>query len=141
MVRQDTEALQQPGKHPTQSSLQTVPAGLVPAADRSPAHDMLTLPGAAQEQARGEVDSPPTATGNPHPGGKEPGRTAPASPVTAKAILEAKSMWDAGKPHPATGGPAPAPAQGPSAPPQGARQLTPPVAPGPTKARHLSRVA
>ncbi|GAB1287794.1 hypothetical protein APTSU1_000302400 [Apodemus speciosus] len=53
---------------------------------------MLTLPGAAQQQAQEDVESPPKAPGLPHPRGKAPGRPAAVRPVTVKAILELKSM-------------------------------------------------
>lgn len=138
VVRPDAEALKQPGTHLAPNSLQTVLARPVPAVDASPPNDMLTLPGAAQEQAPEEEESPPltgshrTDPGTPNPGGL------PARPVTAKALLEPRSKLGAGRPQPLTG--EPAPAQGASGPRPVAKQLTPPVASGPVKDRHQARV-
>lgn len=144
MVRPAAEALQPPGTHLAPNSLQTLLAGPDPALDSSPPNDMLTQPRAAQEPAPEEEESPqlasspPTEPGTPNPGGVEPARPAPASPVTAKAILEPMPGAGKGRPQPLTGGQAPA--QGASGPLLLAKQLTPPVAQGPVKARHQARV-
>lgn len=144
-ARQAAEAPRQAGTRPTKNSPQTVLAGTLPAVDGSPPLDMQTPPGAAREQAPEEEGipppniSPPMDPGTPNPRGVEPGRPAPASPVTAKAILEAKAKSGTGRPQPLTGGPTPA--QATREPLAVAREPTPPVALGTVKARLLDEVA